>query len=278
MSHDPEAGRKLRAAVEGSAAEQLTGQKLSNLEAVLHCFVPDEESQAEVRALLIDLVFRYVLAAGRMHFAAGPEGEADERLDRFLTRYTRLTGETRTNFRRKLKQAILTATAERPKSERRDRILSKQQKYFCYLCGEPVREGDEQLDHVWPQNAGGGTSGGNLLKTHTACQVLKHDLAVPGDAAMGRFAYHGRPPRQLAEKAIPHWGGPLPDEAGFTQLLDDVRASGLRVALLLQQGGMCHRCGKEFRSAGPTRLVRLEEDLPWWPPNTVLCCVSCVGG
>src|SRR5205823_4568000 len=132
----------------------------------------------------------------------------DERLDRFLARYTRLTGVTLTNFRKRLKQAVLTADAERPKSERKERILLKQQHHFCYLCGERVRDGDEHLDHVWPQNAGGGTSGDNLQKTHAACQVLKHDLAVPGDAAMGRFAYHGGLPRQLTDRARAHWDEP----------------------------------------------------------------------
>src|SRR5206468_3305544 len=124
----------------------------------------------------------------------------------------------------------------------------------------------------------GGTSGDNLQKTHAACQVLKHDLAVPGDAAMGRFAYHGGLPRQLTERARAHWDEPAVDADTFTQLLDDVRASGLRVALILQQEGKCHLCKKEFRSVGPMHLMRLEEDLPWWPPNTVLCCVACARG
>lgn len=92
MSHDPEAGRKLREAVETYATNQATGRRLSLLEAVLDCFVPDDQSQSELRSLLIDLVFRYLLAAGRMHYASGPEETADERLDQFLTRYTRLTG------------------------------------------------------------------------------------------------------------------------------------------------------------------------------------------
>jgi 5-methylcytosine-specific restriction endonuclease McrA len=277
MSNDAEAGRKLRRAIEEYAVRQVGGRRLNVLEAVLECFVPDQASQDEVRSLLIDLVFRFVLAAGRMHFESEGPSTPDDRLEQFLIKHTRLTGDAQVNFRRRLKQAILTAQAESPKTERRDRVLSKQQQYYCYLCGERVTPEDEQVDHVWPQNAGGGTSGDNLRKAHAACQILKHDLAVPGDAAMGRFAYHANLPRQLNERARPHWEDTGLNANNFTILLDDVRSSALRVALILQQEGRCHFCKQEFRVSGPIRLLRLEEELPWWPPNTVLSCATCAG-
>ena len=54
MSHDPEAGRKLREAIETYAMNQVIGRDLDTLDAVLECFVPDDESQREVRSLLIE--------------------------------------------------------------------------------------------------------------------------------------------------------------------------------------------------------------------------------
>ena len=52
-------------------------------------------------------------------------------------------------------------------------------------------------------------------------------------------------------------------------------ASGLRTALIIKQEGKCHFCDKEFRKVGPLRLVRLEQELPWWPPNVVGGCLEC---
>ena len=94
MTHDPEAGRKLRVAIETYAMKQVSGRDVDVLNAVLECFVPEEECQKEVRSLLIDMVFRYLLAAGRLHATSDETGTVDERLDRFLTRHTRLTGQT----------------------------------------------------------------------------------------------------------------------------------------------------------------------------------------
>jgi 5-methylcytosine-specific restriction endonuclease McrA len=280
VASDPEAGRKLRAAIERYAEEQTNLRSMHPLDAVLECFVPEEVAQREVRSLLIDLVFRYLMAAARMQIedAAEHGASVDDHLDRFLNRHTRLTGQTSVNFRRILKQAVLTAKAERPKTERRDRLAQKQQHYFCYLCGRPITDDDEQLDHLWPHSAGGGTSRENLLRAHAACQILKQDIAMPGDAAVGRFAYHRHLPRQLAAPALRHWEEPASSIDDFVRLLDDVRASGLRVALILRQRGKCHFCQAEFRTAGPLKLVRLERDLPWWPPNTVASCEPCSKG
>lgn len=275
MSNDADAGRKLRSAIEEYALKQSSARNPKLLEAVLDCFVPDKECQLEIQSLLIDLVFRYIFAGGRLHYNLEEPENLDERLDKFLTLHTRLTDELRVGFRRRLKQAILTAEGERPKSERKDRLLDKQRHFYCYLCGERVTEAEEQVDHIWPHNAGGGTSGDNLRKAHTACEVLKHDLAVPGDASMGRFAYHAGLPRQIAERARSHWDEGGIDASSFTTLLDDIRASSLRVALILQQDGRCYYCKEEFRIAGPLELIRIEDDLPWWPPNTILSCIPC---
>jgi len=280
LSNDPEAGRKLRQAIERYALEQVGSGRMTVLDAVLDCFVPDEEAQLELRSLVIDIVFRYLFAAARMQLEAAGEGQDtfDDRMDRFLSRHTRLTDQTLANFRKILKQAALTAEADRPSTERRERVRRKQQDYFCYLCGEAITDADEQLDHIWPRSAGGGTGKDNLRRAHAACQILKHDMALPADAAIGRFAYHGTLPRQLRDRARRHWEEPATDLDAFVCLLDDVRASGLRVALILQQGAKCYFCKAEFRSSGRVGLVRLERDLPWWPPNTVVSCETCSKG
>jgi hypothetical protein len=243
----------------------------------MYCFVPDDKASEQIESFLIDLVFRYLFAAASMRFqqAEGDPDVLDGLLDHFLKRYTRLAEQNLANFRRVLKQAVLTANSPPPKSERRDRLLEKQGRFHCYLCGLTIEEGEDELDHRWPRSAGGGTGKSNLFRAHAACQVLKHDLAVPGDAAVGRFAFGGKLPRLLQERAGPLWEEPASNEAAFTALMDDIRSATLRVALVLRQDGRCFRCEADFREAGAARLVRLEEEHPWWMPNTVVCCEAC---
>jgi hypothetical protein len=253
VSSDPEAGRKLREAVVEAAEREVGSRRLSALDAVLYCFVPDDEAVEQVRSFLVDLVFRFLFAAAAMRFqqAEGDPDVFDQLVDQFLTRYTRLTEQNLANFRRVLKQAILTANAPRPKSERRDRLLDKQARYNCYLCGGPIEEGEDQLDHRWPRSAGGGTGKSNLFRAHAACQLLKHDLAVPGDAPVGRFAFGGNLPRFLRDQAGPLWTAPVADETAFVALMDDLRSAALRVALILRQEGKCFLCQGEFDIADP---------------------------
>lgn len=281
MSSDPEAGRKLREAVERYATrEGVTRRTPSVLDAVLYCFVPDDQAVEALQSLLIDLVFRYLFAAASARFdeSGRLDAQFERLLDDFLARYTRLTDQNRDNFRRILKQAVLTSHAPRPKSEVRDRYLQKRRRYRCYLCGEDVSEEDERLDHVWPCSAGGGTGQSNLWRSHTPCQAVKQDLAVPADAPLGRFAFGGPLPRYLTSGPDPWWERTITTEQEFVTFLDDVRAAVCRVALVIRQRGRCAECATEFRSTNGTNLRRLESDLPWWLPNTVVVCDRCAEG
>src|SRR5262249_22631449 len=144
--------------------------------------------------------------------------------------------------------------------------------------GEDVPEADERLDHVWPYTAGGGTGQSNLRRSHTPCQAVKQDLAVTADAPIGRFVYGGHLPRSLRDETDPWGGRTIKTEQEFVTFMDDVRAAVCRVALVMRQEGKCSECGKEFRSVQGTNLRRIEDDLPWWLPNTVVVCDACEGG
>lgn len=279
MSSDPEAGRKLREAVERYALKQAGTSFRKTIDAVLHCFVTDERAVGALHGIVIDMVFRYLFAAASAcHDRAEAEGlEFDDLLDEFLSGHTHLTENNAENFRKILKAAVLTSKADRPKSEVRRRLLEKQRRHRCYLCAEEILSDEERLDHVWPQSAGGGTGQSNLWRTHAVCQAAKHDLAVPADAPVGRFAYSGNLPRCLHERAEGWWGRSINDEQAFVTLLDDIRASAWRIALVLRQGGKCHECGGDFREIQGTNLRRLEQGLPWWFPNAVIVCDACGG-
>jgi 5-methylcytosine-specific restriction endonuclease McrA len=279
MSSDPEAGRKLRNAIEDYAQRQdLTGaSQASDLEAVLACFVPEPDAADELRSLVVDCVFRYLFASAKQIYeeTEGNDNLLDTELENFLKRKTRLTGDNVGHFRRYLKQAILTSKAKRPKSEVRTRLLSKQRNRYCYICGtEIVPPAIERLDHVWPYSAGGGTSKGNLLRAHPECESAKADLAVPGDAAIGRFAFTSLP-QKLEDRADPWWPRSIGTDEEFLELSDDIRAAQLRIALLHRQGFKCHRCDTALSEAGEAVLERKNCDEPWWFPNTVVVCSTC---
>lgn len=36
------------------------------------------------------------------------------------------------------------------------RLLVREQDGLCAICGQPMREGDRNIDHVWPSGAGDG--------------------------------------------------------------------------------------------------------------------------
>ena len=282
MSYDPNAGSKLRKAIEDYASRQdLAGvRQASELDAVLACFVPDQEAATQLQSLVVDCVFRYLFAAARQIYKA-TEGRApsfDEELDRFLKRKTRLTGDNVTRFRRYLKQAVLTSHARRPKSELRNRLLAKQRNRYCYICGIEIQPpNNEKLDHVWPYSAGGGTGRDNLLRAHPECEAAKADLALSGDAAVGRFAFANLP-QKLEDRADPWWPRKIGTDEEFLELFDDIRAAQLRVALLRRQDFRCHRCNAQLSEAGEATLERKNDDEPWWFPNTIVVCSTCVRG
>ena len=145
VSHDPEAGRKLRAAVERYALDEAGSPSRRTLEAVLDCFVLVEARREQLESLVVDIVFRFLLAAAISKYdeSAGLESQFDRLLEDLLARHTRLTERRRENFGKILKQAVLTTRSDRPKSEVRDRHIEKQRKYNCYLCGESIDDGDD---------------------------------------------------------------------------------------------------------------------------------------
>lgn len=282
MSSDPEAGRKLRLAIEEYAKKQIASSRevRTSLDAVLQCFVPGIEEERQLHSLVIDLVFRYVLAAASKAYQdAEDDGpQFDDALRVFLTKRTRLTEQHRDNFQRILKQAVLTSRAESPKSEVRNRLLRKQISNNCYLCGKGIDASDESLDHVWPQSAGGGTGKSNLFRIHAACGTLKGDLAVPGDAPMGRFAYGSNVPRQFSGTPEIPWGRTLANPQQVVTFLDDIRGATLRLAMIIRQDSKCAECKRDFRQASGTNVRKVEDELPWWFLNAQIVCDDCVAG
>lgn len=274
MSHDPLAGQKLRMAIPRYAAEVIDNQ--ADYASVLACFVPDSESASILGNMIIDTVFRYLIAAANDIYDAanGNPNGMDTELDSFLARKTRLTGQTLKNFRRLLKQAVLTKRkAERPKKEVADRLTKKQSRYRCYLCGGQITM-EEHLDHVWPVNAGGGVSNENLLRAHPECDSAKADLAVCADSALGRFAF-SKLPRFLEDRPSPWWPKSIDSEDEFNSTSDAIRAARMRIAVVRHQDFCCFRCGQQFRIAGEFVLDKRNNDEPWWFPNTVAICCLC---
>lgn len=53
------------------------------------------------------------------------------------------------------------------------RLLAREQDYLCAICGQPMMEGDRNIDHVWPQCDGGSGGLGNLTATHYDCNSAK---------------------------------------------------------------------------------------------------------
>jgi len=282
MSSDPEAGSKLRKAIEEYALkEDFSGfAQKSDVDAVLACFLPDPGQADQLRSVIVDGVFRYLFATASQIFdrVEGDDDLFNQALDQFLHRKTRLTGGNVAHFRRYLKQAVLTSRMERPKSEVRERLLRKQRNSYCYLCGTPIGpHEDERLDHVWPVSAGGGTGKANLLRAHAQCEAAKADLAVVGDAAVGRFAFTTLP-RQLEHRSETWWPREIATSEQFNRYVDDYRAAQLRVALLRRQDFRCYHCRTELREAGEVTLERKDSEEPWWFPNTIAVCTRCSTG
>jgi len=279
MSSDPEAGKKLREAIVDYAQRQDPSSlsQTSPFDAVLECFVPDQESADQLRSLMVDCVFRYLFSAARLihEYTEGRDDLFNERLEHFLKRKTRLSGDHVSHFRRYLKQAVLTSLAARPKNEVRTRLLAKQRNNYCYICGATIHPPEsERLDHVWPVSAGGGAGKTNLLRAHAECEAAKGDLAVSGDAAVGRFAFT-RLPQKLEQPPAPWWPRKIGTHEEFTEYSDDIRAAQLRVALLRRQDFKCFQCDAELREVGEATLQRRDTEEPWWFPNTIVVCNVC---
>lgn len=50
---------------------------------------------------------------------------------------------------------------------------------YCYLCGQPILEGQKwNLDHIKPRSKGGKTEAHNLRPTHYDCNQSKADLTI----------------------------------------------------------------------------------------------------
>lgn len=56
-------------------------------------------------------------------------------------------------------------------------MLVREQDGLCAICGQPMRQGDRNIDHVWPRGAGGYHGLGNLVAAHFDCNNRKgHQL------------------------------------------------------------------------------------------------------
>lgn len=276
MTHDPQAGKKFRDAISRFLPQKSGTVSLyeSKVDTLLDCFAPDAESCFQIQSLVEDMLFRYLLASAKMIKANSTEQSFDAELDRFIKRKTQLAGDRVLEFRRLLKNAVLTTTQDRPKSSTKTRILKKQRNNLCYLCGEPIEESEEKLDHQWPLSAGGG-NGSNLQRAHRRCEEAKSDLAVSGDAAVGRFAFSNNLPDRLKFAGGDWWPYEIESDEQFLSFADDIRATQLRFAVLRRQDFTCHQCKGLISKVGGGSLVRRETDEPWWYPNTIFVCSFC---
>jgi len=48
----------------------------------------------------------------------------------------------------------------------------------CYLCGEKIKNGDAEYDHVIPRRADGLLCAENIRWVHRRCNRIKHDLTL----------------------------------------------------------------------------------------------------
>lgn len=77
----------------------------------------------------------------------------------------------------------MTLETDEPISKRQFRKLCAYAVHYkicyCYLCGEPILEGQKwNLDHVKPRSKGGKTEADNLRPTHYECNSAKADLTL----------------------------------------------------------------------------------------------------
>lgn len=274
MSSDPEAGRKLRNLIDRLAFDYAESS-LGKSAAVIEAFVTDETTAEIVQDVVGDAIFRFLLASAKKIRSESADATFDASLDKFILRKTRLTGELAKRLRQTLKQAVLASEQERPKTERRDRLREKQRNKNCYLCSHSIDE-EPILDHVWPRSAGGGTGKSNLRIAHPFCEAVKGDFAVGGDAPVGRFAFNVLP-RTLSNTQVSWWPLTVSDDKEFRSLVDDIRGSQLKVAILGRQEFQCQSCNTAFSDSTSCTIVRRNEDEPWWFANVIAICDDCAG-
>jgi len=271
MTSDPRAGKKLRSSIDTIALEY-SSIKEGKGAAIIDAFLPDDTSAEIVQDLIGDIVFRFLLASAKQIYTDNPS-TFDASLENFILKKTRLTGELAKRFRRVLKQAVLASEEERPKKERRDRIKDKQKHKNCYICSGPINE-EPVLDHVWPRSAGGGNGKSNLMTAHPFCEAVKGDLAVSGDTPVARFAFNALP-RTLDGTQIAWWPSALDADHEFRSLVDDIRGSQLKIAVLGRQDFKCYECDKSFSESNKCSIKRRNTDEPWWFANVIVICDDC---
>jgi 5-methylcytosine-specific restriction endonuclease McrA len=272
MTSDPKAGQKLRVSID-LLAKEYSQVRAGKGAAIVDTFLPDETAAELVQDLIGDVVFRFLLLSALKIRSEVGEVNFDDSLEKFILNKTRLTGDLARRLRQNLKQAVLATEEERPKSERKARLKEKQKHKKCYLCSGTI-EGESVLDHVWPRSAGGGNGKSNLHTAHASCEAVKADIAVCGDAPVGRFAFNELP-RSLAGHPMTWWPSTVKDDREFKSLVDDIRGSQLKIAILSRQQFQCHSCKTSFSDTGDCRIIRRNEDEPWWFANVVAICDSC---
>lgn len=272
MTSDPLSGQKLRLSINTLAQEysQTQGGKAAE---IIDTFLTDENAVSIVEDLIGDVIFRFLIASAKQIRTNNKSQTFDAALERFVSTKTRLTGDLARRLRQNLKQAVLASEEARPKSERRNQLKKKQKNKNCYLCGGRIDE-DPILDHVWPRSAGGGTGKSNLRVAHQFCEAIKADYAVCGDAPIGRFAFEALP-RTLAGTTPTWWPSPVDNEEEFKTLIDDIRGSQLKIAVLGRQQFQCHACEIAFQDATNCSIIRRNDDEPWWFANVVAICDNC---
>ena len=65
------------------------------------------------------------------------------------------------------------------------------------------------------------------------------------------------------------------DDNEFRSLVDDIRGSQLKIAILGRQDFLCHDCDKPFSESNRCILVRRNADEPWWFANVIAICDDC---
>lgn len=272
MTSDPKSGQKLRTAVD-TLSLKYAEEGTSNVAAVIDTFLVDEVAADIVQSIVSDAVFRFLLASALQIRRESVSLNFDDALERFVLQKTRLTGDLAKSLRQNLKQAVLASEEERPKTERKNRIKDKQKSKNCYLCSSPINE-ESVLDHVWPRSAGGGNGKSNLRLAHPFCEAIKADLAVFGDAPVGRFAFT-KLPRTLAGAQMHWWPSRVENAEDFQSLIDDIRGSQLKIAILGRQNFECDSCDKHFADSIECSIVRRDPTEPWWFANVIAICDEC---
>ena len=212
MTSDPRSGHKLRLSID-DLAQKYSQDRIGKGAAILNAFLTDETAAEIVQDLIGDVIFRYLLASAVQIRSESSSVSFGDSLDKFILKKTRLTGDLAKRLRQNLKQAVLASEEKRPKTERKNRLKEKQKNKNCYLCSGSMDE-EPILDHVWPRSAGGGNGKSNLRTAHAFCEAVKADLAVCGDAPIGRFAFNALP-RTLSGTQMSWWPSKVNDDNEF---------------------------------------------------------------